>query len=155
MNTLTKTTLVLLVGAVAFGALGCSGKTEDVRINLCREMTERMLDEMKPIVWKSQSTEFRNIGDAAIKLGFSVNKSGYENTIVTSTCYFENDVVEESALEHANPLAAFSTIPYMMTVQGKQVPKEIFSQLLRDEQLEPFREFFDQVQTEIEQLKNR
>ena len=58
MNMLTKTALALLTGTLVISAVGCSGKTEDVRINLCREMTERMLDEMKPITWKSQETEF-------------------------------------------------------------------------------------------------
>lgn len=155
MNILTKTALALLAGTLVIGTLGCAGKTEDVRINLCREMTERMLDEMKPITWKSQETEFRKVGDAAIRLGFHVNKSGYENTLVTTTCFFEHDLVEESAVDHVNPLAAYSTIPYMMTVQGKEVPKEIFSGLLRDEQLEPFKEFFDQLQAELDQLQMR
>jgi hypothetical protein len=42
-----------------------------------------------------------------------------------------------------------------MTIEGKQVPKEVLSRALTDEQLEPFREFFDSIKQEIEKLKAR
>jgi hypothetical protein len=145
---------VLLSLACAL-TISCSGKTEDVRINLCREMTGRILDSMQPITWHSQETEFRKAGDAAIRLAFSVTRENAEQTRVTSTCFFEHNLPEESALDHVNPLAAYSTVPYTMTIQGKPVPKDVFSQALRDEQLEPFRNFAESVRNEIENLKSR
>ena len=147
--------VVLIVASAVVLSVSCTGKTEDVRINLCREVTERLLDSMMPLTWKSQTTEIRRAGDAAIRLGFSVNKAGYENTLVTSACFFEHDLPEESALDHVNPLAAYSTVPYEMTIEGKQVPKEVLSRALTDEQLAPFREFFDSVKQEIEKLRAR
>jgi hypothetical protein len=144
-----------LISVAGFLAVSCSGKTEDVRINLCREMTSRILESMQPIAWHSQETEFRKAGDAAIRFGLSVTKTGGEEARVTSACFFENNLPEESALDHVNPLAAYSTVPYMMTINGKTVPEDVFSPALRDEQLEPLRNFAENVRNEIEKLKSR
>jgi hypothetical protein len=155
MNPATCVKRLVLVALAGVLTVSCSGKTEDVRINLCREMTGRILDSMQPITWHTQETEFRKAGDAAIRLGLSVTKAGGGETRVTSACFFENNLPEESALEHVNPLAAYSTVPYMMKINGKTVPRDVFSQALRDEQLEPFRNFAESVRKEIENLKSR
>ena len=155
MNFVSRSDRLVLVAIAGIVTVSCSAKTEDVRINLCREMTSRILDSMQPITWHSQETEFRKAGDAAIRLGLSVTKAGGEEARVTSACFFENNLPEESALDHVNPLAAYSTVPYIMTINGKTVPKDVFSQALRDEQLEPFRNFAESVRTEIENLKSR
>ena len=78
-----------------------------------------------------------------------------KETVVISTCFLEHDLPEESAVDHVSPLFANSSIPYMMTNQGKPLPKAVFSRALTDEQLEPFRECFDQLSTEIGNLKTR
>lgn len=155
MNGVTCINRLALVTLASVLTVSCTGKTEDVRINLCREMTGRILDSMQPITWHSQETEIRKAGDAAIRLALSVTRENGDETRVTSACFFEHNLPEESALDHVNPLAAFSTVPYTMTINDKTVPRDVFSQTLRDEQLEPFRNFAQSVRKEIENLKSR
>lgn len=144
---------VILIAAILAMA-GCSGKRDDVRVTFCKEVTERILDSMKPIKWREQTTEFRKIGDAAIRLGFNVTKEGYEDRLVTSACFYEHVEPEATVLDHVDPLSSYATIPYAMTVQGKAVPKEILNQVVSAEQWEPVQEFIDQVQAEIQKLSN-
>ena len=155
MNGITRINRLVLVAVACVSTVSCSGKTEDVRINLCREMTGRILDSMQPVTWHSQETEIRKAGDAVIRLALSVTRENGDETRITSACFFEHNLPEESALDHVNPLAAFSTVPYTMTINDKTVPKDVFSQTLRDEQLEPFRNFAESVRKEIENLKSR
>lgn len=147
---LTSAALLVLAATLT---TGCSKKTEDVRIKLCREITENLLDSMTPLQWKSQTTEFRKQGDAAIRLGFLVNKEGYDNRLVSSACFFDYNINEESALDHVDPLSAYKTIPYAMTVEHTPVPQALLNGIVRDEQLEPFREFVDRLKQEVGKLQ--
>lgn len=141
---------MLAIATVVTG--GCSGKTEDVRFKLCKEVTERILESMRPIAWQEQTSQIRNVGDAVTRLSFTVGSEGYEGRPATAACFFRHDLPEESALDHANPLAAYSTLPYKMTINGKNVPDDILKQSVRAEQLEPFIEFTEQVKKEIGKL---
>lgn len=137
--------IVLPLLATILLAAGCTGKTEDVRIKLCREVTARLLDSMQPLQWKSQSAEPRREGDAVVKLGLTVGGAGNANRLVTAACFFNKTVNEESALDHANPMAAFATVPYAMTIDNTPVPEELMHRAVTDEQIEGFREFFDRL----------
>ena len=140
------------LSVIAVATAGCSGKTEDVRFKLCKEVTERILDSMRPITWQGQASEIRGAGDAVTRLSFTVGSEGYEGRTVTSACFYRHNTNEESALEHADPLAAFSTLPYRMTINGKTVPDDLLKQSVSAEQLEPFVEFIEQVKSEIGKL---
>jgi hypothetical protein len=153
MNRAARTNSGTMLVVVLALATGCAKKTEDVRIKLCRNVTERLLESMKPIEWKSQDAGVRREGDAAIRLAFTISRADYENRVVTSACFFKHDLVEESAVDHVDPLAAFATLPYAMTIEGEHVPEELLRKAVKDEQVEPFVEFFDKVQKDIESLR--
>lgn len=149
MNKTVLSTLACLAAASAVLTAGCAQKTEDVRIKLCREITENLLDSMKPLQWTQQTTEFRRQGDAAIRLAFFVNKEGYANRQVSAACFFDYNQNEESAIDHVDPLFSYKTIPYAMTVEGTAVPQELLNRIVRDEQLEPFKAFLDQLKQQV------
>ena len=135
---------------------GCTAKkTEDVRFKLCKEVTARLLDSMKPVTFKSQQSEIRNIGDAAIRLSFTINRKGYENKLVTSACFFDYEINEQTVIDHVDPLSAYSTLPYKMTIQGQEVPQEILSQAVTAEQIEPVFEYLERVRQAMDNIPDR
>jgi len=145
MDTTRNLKIALPLLLTTLVAAGCTGKTEDVRIKLCREVTARLLDSMQPLEWKSQSAGPRREGDAAVRLGLTVGGGENANRLVTSACFFKKTVNEESALDHADPMAAFATVPYAMTIDDTPVPAELMHRAVTDEQIEGFREFFDRL----------
>lgn len=147
---ITATLLIL----ATWLATGCSGKTEDVRFRLCKKVTERILESMQPITWKTQSSERRGAGDAAVRLVFTSGAEGHQNREMASACFFEHNRPEESALDHVDPLAAFSTVPYMMTIGQERVPDDLLHKAVNAEQLEGFREFFNRVTREVERPRS-
>ena len=150
MNVSKKITAALAVSGTLLLTSCTGGKTEDVRIKLCKEVTERILVSLKPVVFSGSHTSFRKIGDAAVILDFTINKKGYENRTVHSSCFFEHNTPEENVIDHVDRLAAFSTLPYAMTINGKAVPKEVLMKAVSAEQLEPVIEFVEQMKREIE-----
>lgn len=149
-NRFLRITALLALATVITSA--CSGKTEDVRFKLCKKVTERILESMGPVDWQSQTSEIRGAGDAVIRLSFAVGGEDYEGSVVTSACFYRHNTNEESALEHADPLAAYATLPHRMTVNGKTVPDDILKKSVSAEQLEPIIEFVEQVKREVGKL---
>lgn len=123
---------------------GCT-KTDDVRLVLCKEVTDRLLASMRPIEWQGNSHRIARPEYAVIHLDFFVNKADWEGKTVTSECFFEYDTVEENVITHVDELSAYSTLPYKVTIQDKEVPKLIMKQAVSAEQIEGLNEFMDKV----------
>ena len=120
---------------------GCSGKTEDVRIVLCKEVTDRLLADMRPIEWTEISLRINRPAFAVIQLEFTAGKQ----KAMRSECYFAYDTVEENVITHVDELSAYATLPYRMTIDGQEVPKQILQKAVSDEQIEGLAEFMDKI----------
>lgn len=135
---------LLVLPALAILLPGCS-KTDDVRLVLCKEVTDRLLATMRPIEWLGDSHRIRRPEYAVIHLDFTVSKTGWEDRKVTSECYFAYDTVEENVMTHVDELSAYSTLPYKMTIRGREVPHRILQKAVNQEQIEGFAEFFEKI----------
>ena len=123
---------------------GCSGKTDDVRLVLCKEVTDRLLADMGPIEWTANSQRINRPAFAVIDLEFSTGKQ-QERRSMTSECYFAYNTVEENVMTHVDELSAYATLPYRMTIDGKDVPKQVLQRAVSDEQIEGLAEFMDRI----------
>jgi hypothetical protein len=123
---------------------GCSGKTDDVRLVLCMEVTDRLLAGMRPIERTASSQRINRPAFAVIELEFSTG-SLHEGKSMTSECYFAYEAVEENVITHVDELSAYSTLPYRMTINGKDVPKQILQKAVSDEQIEGLAEFMEKI----------
>ncbi|MGD8556528.1 MAG: hypothetical protein PVF23_09215 [Chromatiales bacterium] len=123
---------------------GCSGKTDDVRLVLCKEVTDRLLAGMRPVEWTANSQRINRPAFAVIELEFSTG-SLHEGKSMTSECYFAYEAVEENVITHVDELSAYSTLPYRMTINGKDVPKQILQKAVSDEQIEGLAEFMEKI----------
>jgi hypothetical protein len=123
---------------------GCSGKTDDVRLVLCKEVTDRLLADMRPIEWTANSQRINRPAFAVIELEFTTGRQ-QEGRPMTSECYFAYNTVEENVITHVDELSAYSTLPYRMTIDGKEVPKQILQKAVSDEQIEGLAEFMEKI----------
>ncbi len=142
MNAFFRRSLVacLVLPVSVFFLTGC-GKTEDVRIVLCKEVTDRLLADMRPIEWTAISQRINRPAFAVIQLEFTAGKQ----KAMRSECYFAYDTVEENVITHVDELSAYATLPYRMTIDGQEVPKQILQKAVSDEQIEGLAEFMDKI----------
>lgn len=120
---------------------GCS-KTDDVRLVLCKEVTDRLLASKGPLEWTGNSQRIKRPAYAVIHLDF---KAGPQGQQLSSECYFEYDAVEENVMTQVDELSAYSSLPYKMTIQGRDVPKPILQKAVSAEQMEGLSEFLDKL----------
>jgi hypothetical protein len=64
---------------------------------------------------------------------------------MTSECYFAYNTVEENVMTHVDELSAYATLPYRMTIDGEDVPKQLLQRAVSDEQIEGLAEFMDRI----------
>ena len=76
---------VLVFSILLFSMSGCTQKTDDVRLVLCKEVTDRLLTSMRPIEWKGNSHRIVRPEYAVIHLDFQVNKADWEGKTVTAS----------------------------------------------------------------------
>ena len=54
----------------------------------------------------------------------------------TVSCWYEYSAVEPGAMEQANPLLAYATLPYQVRVKGRMIKGQALSRAVRQQQVE-------------------
>ena len=108
----------LLVGVV--NLQGCAVSEEDVRVTFCKNLTVTLLDASAGLTWQEGQNEIHRPEYAVTKVNFSHPGLGDGQ----AACFYNYIIIDETALSLANPLSAYDTVPYKMTLQGKPVSKE-------------------------------
>jgi hypothetical protein len=125
-----RTGLALLL---PLSLLACSGDNEDPRITLCKRLTTDLAGVAGESAWQEPRIEIRRPEYAAVSVAIDGENAP------RATCRYAYDLVEESAMDHANPLLAYATLPYEMTLDGTPVPDEELKRATSRAQLAPLR----------------
>lgn len=93
----------------------CSGPTEDVRVKTCKQLASH-LHAGGELTWQPHQEDIHEPEYAVIKL-----RSSGGGSVVRAVCRYEYDAAEETAETHVDPLSAYATVPYEMTLNGRAV----------------------------------
>ncbi len=99
---------------------GCAGSGEDVHIAYCKNLTLHLLGAPEGLTWQVSSTEIHRPEYAEIKVNFTHPEDGAGE----ASCFYDYIAVDETAQTLADPLSAYATVPYKMTLQGQPVSKQ-------------------------------
>lgn len=132
MKTFLPIKTALAAAALALGA--CSGPSEDVRVSFCKNMSKAAIPEADSVEWQSNENTFRRPEYAIAALSFDVTGRDGTKSMHRSECYFAYDVLDDTALQLADPFTAYSTLPFAMTLDGRMLPDAELVRLRSDEQ---------------------
>lgn len=133
---------IAMPGALAAGVLmsglmltgGCSGPTEDVRVTLCKNLTQSMHLSSESIEWKGNENTFKRPEYAVTSLTFDVVAGDGGRASKKSACHYAYEALEDTALNLANPMDAYATLPFAMTVDGRALGDAELLRLVNEEQ---------------------
>lgn len=94
---------------------GCTGSIEDVRVKTCKQLAMNLLDVSGDVDWREPKIVIHEPEFASI----TVRSRGSDE--ITAVCLYEYDAAEETAETHADPLSAYATVPYEVTVNAHLV----------------------------------
>ena len=123
---------LLMSGLILTG--GCSGPTEDVRVTLCKNLTQSLQLSSESIEWKGNQNTFKRPEYAVTSLTFDVVDRDGGRVSRESACHYAYEELEDTALNLANPMDAHATLPYAMTVDGRALGDAELLRLVNEEQ---------------------
>ncbi len=135
---------VALLIAVAL-VPGCSGPREDVRVTYCKDLITTHLVSSQAIRWKSNENEIRRPEYAKITLIFEVKRQDIGSAPMRAACFYKFAVADENAMTHSDPLSAYATVPYRMTLNGESVDGPVLNEAVTNTVLKQGKELLDRV----------
>ena len=137
---------------------GCSD-SENTRITFCKDAVGVLLDPDEQPDFTAAETEIHRLSHAVVKLDFKARDRQGRIGAMTAECRYEYEVSDEgdNVITQTDALSAYATLPYEMTVNGKELRPEILREAVKaaqgkfhGEQLQrvsrEFRRFMEQVE---------
>ena len=125
---------------------GCSGPQEDVRVTFCKELSTTRLDSPLALEWKASNSEIRRPEYARITVTFEAQYQDGGIAPMQAACFYGYVASEDDAMTHSNPLSAYATVPYKMTMNGEPVAKRDLHTSVKTAALKQGKELADRVQ---------
>jgi len=120
--------------AVSGVLAGCSGSSEDVRITLCKNLTQATQSDAASIEWIGNENTFRRPEYAIAGLSFEVVDAGGKRSAMSSACHYAYEAIEDTAQHLADPFSAYANLPFAMTVDGRPLGDAELLRLVNEEQ---------------------
>jgi hypothetical protein len=92
------------------------------------------------VTWDQSETRTRGYEHAEVRLRFTSGVGQGD-----AACYYRYDAVDDTALTLADPLAAYSTSPSRMVLDGKELSRSVLAQTVKDAMLKQGRALVDEV----------
>lgn len=121
-----KPAIGLTILASVILTTACSGRPyQDPRITLCQDLS-KLLFELPAESKLSYQKKINNLAHANIIVSFDSSHLGSLPNPSKLTCQYPYDIpAEDNAMDHADPLQAFSTSPSKLFLNNRQIPKQI------------------------------
>lgn len=124
---MTRRMMFGLLGLASALLTGCTGSSEDVRATFCRHLAEDLTGQGPADDWQLAVVAFNRPSYATVAVEHPGGAS--------ATCWFAyEEFGEETAETHVDPLSAYETLPYAMTVNGRRVDDRSLLQAINTEQ---------------------
>jgi len=129
---------------------GCSSPGEDVRVTLCKDLVRGLLNEPQGLTWTETRNEMSRSERLSVQLRFTDQEStGGLAKPMRATCDYRYNAVDETALTLSDPMAAYATSPYRMTLNDRVIGNPLLARAIKGAMLKQGREFLERAQRGI------
>lgn len=128
-----------LVPVATLLVTACSGPQEDPRIAFCRGMAADLSG--------SDVAEWVHADNRIVEPEYAVVK--IQRGSDTASCWYEHDADEAGAMEQANPLLAYATLPYQVKLDDRILRGAELTEAVRHQQVAFGRAVVERTQQEL------
>ena len=141
--------ILLIVTTLLLGA--CS-KTPDVRLTLCQDLTQLLLNSPQGLQWQEHKSIIKGYEDMEMLVQFT---TGEQSSTSSASCFYAYEQDDIGAETFQEPEAAYSTYPGKMILQGKDVDKMLLSQSINQVMLQQGKNVINQVKEDLQQASKK
>ena len=149
MSNSTNLLKLMLVGSQILLA-SCS-KTPDVRLTLCQDLTQLLLNSSEAIEWQEHKAIIKGYEDLEMQIKFATKEQG----IGQASCFYayeQDDIGPETFQE---PTSAYSTYPNKMILMGGNVDKILLSGTINQVMKQQGNKAINKVKEDLEQATKK
>lgn len=139
----TAAILTALFGGI-LALSGCSSPREDVRVTLCKDLVLVLTDGQQPVTWTQTHANARGVQGLTVDLTFATAGSA-DPRATSARCHYRYDARDDTALTLADPMSAYSTSPYRMTLGDREIRNPELAQAIAAAMRKQGREFVDRA----------
>lgn len=141
---------LLMVTTMIFLA-SCS-KTPDVRLTLCQDLTQLLLNSPQGLQWQEHKSIIKGYEDMEMQVQFTTDE---QSSTSSASCFYAYEQDDIGAETFQDPEAAYSTYPGKMILQGKDVDKMRLSQSINQVMLQQGKNVINQVKEDLDQASKK
>lgn len=141
--------LLLIVTTLLLSA--CS-KTPDVRLTLCQDLTQLLLNSPQGLQWQEHKSIIKGYEDMEMLVQFT---TGEQSSTSSASCFYAYEQDDIGAETFQEPEAAYSTYPGKMILQAKDVDKMLLSQSINQVMLQQGKNVINQVKEDLQQASKK
>lgn len=109
-------------------------------MTLCKDMVAVQLGSSEPMTWTAVEARAHGYEHAAVTLRYTAQGRGGE-----AACYYKYNAVEDNALTISDPLSAYSTSPYEMTLNGRSLSRSDLAKTILEAMAKQGRAFLERA----------
>jgi len=129
---------------------GCSGPQEDVRITFCKNLTAELLPPGSRLHWYGSEQQTKGNEYAEITVHLETKQQTGETRTLKASCRYRRTAVDDNAMTLSDPLSAYASVPYQMSLDGKSIPGVKLSEAILVAQLATGQDAVEQVKQGVE-----
>lgn len=147
LNTIVTRNLLLISSLILL--VSCS-KTPDVRLTLCQDLTQLLLNSPEGLEWQEHQSIIKGYQDLEIQVPFT---SSQQHSTAYASCFYPYEQDEIGAETFQNPEAAYSTYPDKMILNDKVIDKMLLSKSINQVMVQQGKNAINNGQKAINKVK--
>jgi len=148
-----KRSLSWLLTASSLLVLASCTKTPDVRLTLCQDLAQLLVNSSTELQWESHTSILKGYEDLEMQIQFSTTKTDEVNEVTSASCFYAYEQDDIGAETFADPEAAYATYPNKMILKGQPVDKNTLSLAVNQAMLQQGKRAVKQVKENIQNSK--
>ena len=146
------TALRMLILFSSLIVLASCAKTPDVRLTLCQDLTQLLLNSPEGLQWQEHKAIIKAYQDLEMQLEFTTNE---QSSTAYASCFYSYVQDEIGAETFQDPEAAYDTYPNKMVLKGEEVDKMLLSRSINSLMQQQGKTALNKVKTELEQASKK
>jgi len=148
-----KKSISWLLATSSLLLLASCTKTPDVRLTLCQDLTQLLVNSSTELQWESHTSIIKGYQDLEMQIQFSTSKIDEVNEVASASCFYAYEQDDIGAETFADPEAAYATYPKKMILKGQPVDKNTLSLAVNQAMLQQGTRAVKQVKENIEKTR--
>lgn len=148
-------TIILILAIILSLSITSCSKTPDVRLTLCQDMTQLLVNSPEQLQWKEHKAIMTGHNDLEMQLTYTMTQPDGQILTQQASCFYSYDQDEIDAETFNTPTSSYSSYPNKMIFDNKTVARDKLAQLVNQAMLHQGKQLVVKTREGIQQAQEK